>query len=313
MAGAMACAIPVLINRSGGTAAAMGDRLASAVEEAFAAAGRAIGLELLDGFEIAEAARRHAGAPLVVVGGGDGTIAAAASALAHTPSALAALPLGTRNHFARQLGVPLDLAEAALLAVSGQRRRIDIGAAGDRIFINNASFGIYARFVRMRDHCRGPRWRRTIPAIWHAVRHMRAQRFSLRIDGQASELLTPLLFVGNNEYSVALGRLGQREKLDEGRLSLWAVSAQLPLQLLAFAARALVGLARPERDFEEFAAARRILIAGEGHIEGAFDGELVLLPLPLQLRSMPAALGVVTPRETAPAEGTLLPSESRTL
>jgi diacylglycerol kinase family enzyme len=303
----------VLINRSGGTAAAMGDTLASAVEGAFAETGREIALELLDGCEIAEAAKRHAGAPLVIIGGGDGTIGAAASVLVHTSSALAVLPLGTRNHFARQLGLPLDLAEAARLALSGQRRRIDIGAAGDRIFINNASFGIYTRFVRMRDHSRGPKWLGTIPATWHALRHMRAQRFSLRIDGDERELLTPLLFIGNNEYSIALGSLGHREKLDDGRLSVCAISARLPLQLLAFAARALVGLARPERDFEEFANASRIVIDGEGHIEGAFDGDLALLPLPLQLRSMPAALGVVTPRETASAQETLLPSESRTL
>jgi diacylglycerol kinase family enzyme len=308
----MARTIPVLINRSGGTAAAMGDTLASAVDAAFSDTGRDIALELLDGGQIAEAARRHAGAPLVIVGGGDGTIAAAATALAHTSSALAVLPLGTRNHFARQLGLPLDLAEAARLALSGQRRRIDIGAAGDRIFINNASFGIYTRFVRMRDRSRGPKWLGTIPATWHALRHMRAKRFSLQIDGDERELLSPLLFVGNNEYSIALGNLGHREKLDDGRLSVRAVSAQLPLQLLAFAARALVGLARPERDFEEFASARQIVIAGEGQIEGAFDGELALLPLPLKLRSMPSALGVVTPRETALSGGTLLPSESRT-
>src|SRR5262245_56801432 len=106
---AMVRPIPVLINRSGGTAAAMGATLASAVGDAFAATGRTIILELLDGDEVAAAARRHAGAPVVVVGGGDGTIGAAAAGLAHSASALAVLPLGTRNHFARQLGLPLDL------------------------------------------------------------------------------------------------------------------------------------------------------------------------------------------------------------
>lgn len=303
----------MLINRSGGTAAAMGATLTSAVEEAFARAGREISLDLLDGDEITDAARQYAGEPLVVVGGGDGTIGAVASALAHTSSALGVLPLGTRNHFARQLGVPLDLGYAAQLAVSGQRRRIDIGAAGDRVFVNNASFGIYTRVVRLRDRKGGPKWLGSIRAAIHALRRMRAQRFMLRIDGERRELDTPLLFVGNNEYSIALGHLGERASLDDGRLSLCAISAQSPLQLLAFAMRTVVGLARPERDFEEFANARRIEIDGQGYIEGAFDGELVLLPLPLRLRSLPAALGVVTPRETASVAGALLPSEYRTL
>jgi len=308
----MARNIPVLINRSGGAAAAMGDRLASAVTSAFAAAGGEIALELLDGHEIAQAARRHAGAPLVVVGGGDGTIGAAAAELAHTVSALAVLPLGTRNHFARQLGLPLELGEAARLALSGQRRRIDIGKAGDKVFVNNASFGIYTRFVRLRDSRRLPKWLGAIRAAWHVLRRMRAQRFSLQLDGDRHELFTPLLFVGNNEYSIALGRLGRRESLRDGRLSVCAVSAQLPLRLIAFAARALVGLARPERDFQEFATARDMVIHGEGHIEGAFDGELALMPLPLKLRSLPAALGVVTPREALPQTVALVATATRT-
>lgn len=304
----MARPVPVLINRSGGTAASLGYSLASAVEAAFAATGREIALELLDGGEIADAAARHAGAPLVVVGGGDGTIGAAASALARTPSALAVLPLGTRNHFARQLGLPLDLPCAARIAVSGQRRRIDLGAAGDRLFINNASFGIYTRFVRMRDRGKGPKWLSTIPATLHALRRMRAQHFTLRIDGRERDIVTPLLFVGNNEYSIAPGRLGERESLEDGQLSICAVSAQNPLHLLGFAARALVGLARPEQDFEEYDTPATIVIEGSGYIEGAFDGELALMSLPLTLRSLPAALGVVTPREHVPPQGAVVAS-----
>ena len=290
----------------------MGDGLASAIEDAFAETGHAIALELVDGQDMLRAAQAHAGVPLVVVGGGDGTIGAAASALAHSASALAVLPLGTRNHFARQLGVPLDLAEAAKLAVTGQRRRIDIGSAGDRLFVNNASFGIYTRFVRQRDHGDGPKWLGSIAASWHALRRMRSQRFVLRVDGELNEVTTPLLFVGNNEYSISLGHLGERESLSDARLSICAVSARRSLQLLGFVARALVGLARPERDFEAFASARRLVIEGNGYIEGAFDGELVLLPLPLRLCSLPAALGVVTPRETVLDEATPLTSESRT-
>lgn len=294
----------------------MKDELVSAIERAFAELGRPIALELLDGADIAEASARHAASPLVVVGGGDGTISAAATVLAGKTAAIAILPLGTRNHLARQLGVPLGLTEAAGLAVSGRRRRIDLGKAEgggeSRIFVNNASFGIYTRFVRQRDRNGGPKWLKSIPATWHALRHLRAQRFVLRIDRQDRELTTPLLFVGNNEYSIELGKLGHREAMDDGRLSICAVAAKAPHELLAFGARALVGLARPERDFAEFDTARQIVIEGEGHIEGAFDGELAVLPLPLRLRSLSAALGVVVPHEAASPATALLPSRSRT-
>ncbi|HEX7752180.1 MAG TPA: diacylglycerol kinase family protein [Novosphingobium sp.] len=312
----MASTLPVVINRSGGTAAAMGVDLGYLVTRAFARAGRTIALELVDGCDVAFAIARHARAPLVAVGGGDGTLGAAAAALAHTSTALAVLPLGTRNHLARQLGVPPDLDAAAALAVSGRRRRIDLGTAGDRVFVNNASFGIYTRFVRQRDAARGPKWLETLPATWHALHRMRAQRFTLRIDGDRRCLRTPLLFVGNNEYALDLGRLGQRESLDDGCLSIRAVAAQDPLGLLAFAARAVFGLARPERDFAEYGNAREIVIEGTGVIEGAFDGELARVALPLRLRSAAAALGVVTPYEDAPGGREsgrgLLASRSRT-
>jgi diacylglycerol kinase family enzyme len=135
---------------------------------------------------------------------------------------------------------------------------------------------------------------------------MRAQHFPLRIDGKANPTETPLLFIGNNEYSIEPGHLGERETLTDGHLSVLAVAAQRPHQLLAFAARALVGLARPERDFVEFANAGEVTIEGRGWIEGAFDGELEWMQLPLTLRSLPNALGVVTPREAAQPERNLL-------
>jgi diacylglycerol kinase family enzyme len=301
----MTSTLPVLINRAGGTAATLGDGLAEAVEKAFADVGQTIALELVVGDEMAEAVARHRGKPRVVVGGGDGTLGCAAAVLANARTALAILPLGTRNHLARQLGIPLDLAQAVAVAVGGRRRRIDLGAAGERIFVNNASFGIYTRFVRQRDRQRGPKWLASIPATWHALRNMRAQQFMLALDGEERAITTPLLFVGNNEYSIERGHLGEREALDDGRLSVYAVAAQAPHRLVGFALRALAGLARPERDFVEHATAAEVTIEGQGWIEGAFDGELEWLPLPLRLRSLANALGVVTPHEVAEPERNL--------
>lgn len=305
LATVMASALPVLINRVGGTAASLGAGLRRTVEQAFAATGQAVEIELVEGAEIGTAVARHRGKPRVVVGGGDGTLGRAATALAHTSTALAILPLGTRNHLARQLGIPLDLNAAVDVAIGGQRRRIDLGAAGDRVFVNNASFGIYTRFLRQRDGQGGPKWLRAIPATWHIMRHMRAQHFPLLLDGEQRCVTTPLLFVGNNEYSIDPGHIGEREVLDEGQLSLMALAAQGPHRLLGFALRALLGLARPERDFLEYGSADSVTIEGDGWIEGALDGELEWLPLPLELRSLPNALGVVSPHETAMPERNL--------
>jgi diacylglycerol kinase family enzyme len=304
----MSSALPVLINRSGGTAAGLGDALGDAVTHAFAVAGRQIALELLDADEIPGALRAHAGQQVVVVGGGDGTIGTAAAVLANSVTALAILPLGTRNHLARQLGVPLDLPGAARVAVSGQRRRIDLGRANGRVFINNASFGLYTRFVRERDAGDRHSYRRMVRAAWQVLRHMRAQFFALRIDGRRQNIATPLLFVGNNEYSLELGHVGERESLTDHELSLLALPDKGPLQMIGFAIRTLMGRGEPESDFLEYGRAGELVIEGTGAIEGTFDGEVVVLPLPLHLRTLPNALGVVTPRESVPHERTLIHS-----
>lgn len=295
----MAAPLPVLINRSGGTAAGLGARLEETVRAAFASSGRRIHLELLDTSEMTEAIRRHAGAPVIAVGGGDGTLGSAAQALRGTGAALAILPLGTRNHLARALGIPLDLAEAATVAATGERRRIDLGRAGGRVFVNNASIGFYPRLVRERDRHALPKWLGTIPAAWRVLRTMRPRPYRLRIDGERRDLRTPLLFVGNNRYSLDFGSLGERESLREGELSLCAVRAEAPAQLAWHAAKILLGLASPDADFVDLAEARAITIEGSGKIGVALDGEVTRMSLPLHLDILPAALGVVAPRITA--------------
>lgn len=162
----MPAPLPVLINRAGGTAAALGERLEPTIRAAFAASGREIDLHLVDGEDMAEAIHNCSHAGIIAVGGGDGTLGGAAQLLAGTRTALAVLPLGTRNHLARALGIPMDLEEAARVAVIGGRRRMDLGRAGKRIFINNASIGLYPRLVRERDKRALPKWLGTIPAAW---------------------------------------------------------------------------------------------------------------------------------------------------
>src|SRR6476661_7433687 len=88
---------------------------------------------------------------LLNLGGGDGTISAAASAVVGTETVLGILPLGTLNHFARDLGIPADLDEAAKLIASGKDRRVDVAEMNDRIFINNSAIGLYPLMVRDRD------------------------------------------------------------------------------------------------------------------------------------------------------------------
>jgi diacylglycerol kinase family enzyme len=295
----MAGALPVLINRSGGTAASLGDRLEQTVRDAFAMTGREIALELLDGPDMREAVRRNARSPVVVVGGGDGTLSGAAQVLAGKRTALGVLPLGTRNHLARQLGLPVDLTEAVKAAAGGERRRIDLGRAGERVFVNNASLGIYNKLVVERERTRLPKRLATVPAAWRVLRTMRPHVYCLTIDGERRTLSTPLLFIGNNRYSLDPGHLGERESLEDGVLSVCAVAARGPLQLIWLALKVLFGLAHPERDFAELDTAREIVVEGDDEVTVALDGELARLSRPLRIAIDPGALGIVAPRVAA--------------
>jgi diacylglycerol kinase family enzyme len=290
--------IPVLVNRSGGTAAARGDALGPEIEKAFADAGLAIALQLLPGERMAEAVAKVAGSKLVVVGGGDGTLGGAAGALAKGGATLGILPLGTRNHLARELGIPLKLPEAAKLIAKGTQRRIDLARVNDHVFVNNASIGFYPDLVHQREGMALPKKLAALPAVAAAIRRMRHRRLRLQMPGRDEQVVTPMLFVGNNRYVLEAGRLGQRAALDDGVLSVYAVASRRRMALLGFALRMLVGRADPDRDFAAIGDVPELRVTGPKRcIDVALDGEVKSLAVPLDFALDSGALGVIAPLE----------------
>jgi diacylglycerol kinase family enzyme len=288
--------LPVIVNAGGGAASRAGDQLRDRIEAAFAAASQAIQLELVEGDALAAAVERHATVRRVVVGGGDGTLGTAAGILARHGAELAILPLGTRNHFAREVGVPLVLEEATDLAAHGTARAIDLGTAGDRAFLNNLSIGAYVDLVRAREASRLPKLVATIPATWRTLRKLRSRQFELTIDGERCQFKSPQLFVGNNLYEVEQGRPGERAALDDGLLSVYAVAPLSRSALIAAALRTLVARPRMHRDFTLDRTARVVRIEGPGaFLEVALDGERTRFELPLTIRLEPSVLAVVAP------------------
>ena len=294
--------IPVLINREGGTAAAAGDRLKQDVTAAFSEAGLKAEIALLDGAKIRAAAEALKTRDLVVVGGGDGTLGAAAASLANSDAALGILPLGTHNHFARQLGVPPDLVGAIRVLAQSHRKRVDLGAVNGHIFLNNASIGFYPSLVRTREQTQQrhglPKWLANLPASWAALRRLRHHRLTIAAEGVAQEVRTPLLFVGNNLYALDGGQVGERKALDEGRLSLYAVEGRSRLGALWFGLRVLAGRADLQRDFAiaETCPALTVRVHAP-HIHVALDGEVMRLESPLRFQVMPRALQVIAPAD----------------
>ncbi|MGY4396089.1 diacylglycerol kinase family enzyme [Sphingomonas sp. UYAg733] len=298
----MTDAIPVLINSRGGTAASKGDTLADEVRTAFADAGLQIDLRLLDADGLRDAIKELKGERLIVVGGGDGTLGCAARILVERGdgSALGILPLGTRNHLARELGIPLDLAGAAKVIAARDTRKIDVAWAADRMFLNNASIGLYPQMVELREDTQRrhkmAKWLAAIPASIATLRRIRHHRLRLRSAEGERQIVTPMLFVGNNHYEIEQGHPGKRNALDDGLLSVFAIGPSHRFQLVDFAIRSLLGRTRRDRDFAAIGDVAELEVSGPSSaVDIALDGEVTELKLPFTFRIDPLALTVVAP------------------
>ena len=250
--------------------------------------------------EIAKLARAAASgdANLVVAGGGDGTVNLIASAVAGTGKIFGVLPLGTLNHFAKDLRIPLEFEAAAQNLLSGTTAEIDVAEVNGRIFLNNSSLGLYPTLVHEREkHERlgsgkGPAF------VWAAIAAFRRYPFlnvRLEVEGKVLARRTPFVFVGNNEYAMELFSIGTRQRLNGGHLSLYITSRTGRAGLLRLALRALLGNLRGDKDFLALRAANITIDTTSGFARVALDGEVDVLRTPLEYRVRPKALKVIVP------------------
>ena len=290
----------VLLNRSGGTARA-DPNITEKVADALRAAGIDAELETIDGADCVKRCRAVAkrGDKLVIVGGGDGTISAAASVLVGTNTALGVLPLGTLNHFARDLGIPDKLEEAAQLIAKGSERRVDVAEMNGRVFINNSAIGLYPLMVRDRESQQERLGRsKKLAMIIASARiliRFGHQRLTLTINDEKAQVDTPLLFVGNNSYRLDLGAAGQRDAVDEGNLSVFVMRKKTRRGFMAASVRALFNRARKD-DMVQLDNVQRLKV--ESHrsaLAVSLDGEVVREKPPLEYRIRSKALRVIAP------------------
>jgi diacylglycerol kinase family enzyme len=292
--------VPVLINRGGGAASADSE-IAEKVAAALVAAGVQGDVELVDGSECEVRCRAVAqrGDPLLIVGGGDGTIAAAAAALADTGTSLGILPLGTLNHFARDLKIPNALDEAAKLIAARTEKRVDVAQMNDRVFINNSAIGLYPLMVVDRDLQRRRLGRSKrlamIVASLRTLARFNHQRLTLTVNDQKGQIDTPLLFVGNNDYRIDLSAPGQRESLDAGQLCVLVMRNKTRRSLIAASVRALLNRSRPD-DMVRLEGVERLRVSSlRSQLAVSLDGEVARVAPPLDYRIRKKALRVIAP------------------
>ena len=219
---------------------------------------------------------------MLVAAGGDGTVSAVADVVRGSGTALGVIPVGTLNHFAKDLGIPLDPAEAVRVIAAGRRVGVDVGEVNGRGFINNASLGLYPNIVRERAR--------------QQRRLGRSKRMAMLWATLEAFHHAPFLFVGNNDYILEGFDIGSRVRLDGGVLNVYATRATSAARLFGLALRALFGRLRQAEDFVE-ASARSLRVASRRRrrLLVAIDGEPNVLDSPLEFSIRPRALQVIVP------------------
>jgi diacylglycerol kinase family enzyme len=270
------------------------------VSEAFRGVNLDARVEVVEAPRLSDAVSAAASAAdVVVVGGGDGTISTAAAVLAGARRTLGVLPLGTLNHFAKDLNIPTDLEGAARTIAAAHVREVDLGEVNGRVFINNSSIGLYPRIVSDREAQqeklgRG-KWRAMAHAALANFRHFRLWRVRLQTNGARIALATPFVFIGNNRYEMRLFSPGQRLALDRGELSFYFARNARRWGILRLLIHFFTGRLDQAQDFHS-GTAREVLLESTGRrLRVALDGEITRLEPPLRYRIRPRELRVLAP------------------
>ena len=302
--------VAVLVNRHSG--AVQKQKLtAESLRKTFLKAGTEANVRLIPGAEICDAARAavKAGTEAVVAGGGDGTIRAVASVLAGTEVPLGVLPLGTLNHFAKDLKIPTDVEAAAGLIATGEVHALDVGEVNGEIFLNNSSLGFYPPLVQARDQemkrSRRGKWVAMAIATFKLLPRLSSLHVRISAGDWHVERKTELLFVGNSEYKMSLLTHGAPDRLESGALYLYLARSRSRLGLFGLA---LAGLFRDVKETESVEDWRLPefkveVLRHKRAIPVAFDGEVSTMKSPLLYRTRPRALRVILPPPEPPAPG----------
>jgi diacylglycerol kinase family enzyme len=296
----------VVLNDSSGS----GDcaEAARKVEEILSAAGREARITIAsEGNRLREAAERAVadGCDALIAGGGDGTINLAASVLVDRDIPLGVLPLGTLNHFAKDLGIPLELEDAVRVILDGVTCRVDVGEVNGRVFLNNSSLGVYPAVVRLRERHQASGLGKWVAALWASLTVLRRNPFMavrLVVHDEATVRRTPFVLVGNNEYRMVGLQAGTRDSLTRRQIAVYVLNADRRIGLLRLAWQVLLQGVDQVKELDELTVAEATIETRRRWLPVALDGEVVVLDSPLEYRSRPSALNVYVPADTSACE-----------
>jgi diacylglycerol kinase family enzyme len=288
------------------------DRAREIVTEAFERAGRRYTFLPVDagegpGAACREAARQaRAEGGVLVVSGGDGTVNTAAQAALEAGCPLGVLPQGTFNLFGREHGLPLEVEESVQVLLGGVPRPVRVGLLNERLFLVNASMGLYPQLLQDREEFKQRLGRRRWVAALAGMRTVLGWHGKLILeieqDGVIRRLVTPSLLVAAN--ALQLERLGLPEELlarvEEGDLAALAARPHGPWAKWRLMGRGLIGRLGDSEEMESFSfRSLNVLTRNAKRVKVGVDGEVVWMVPPLRFSVSPRPLSVILPGPSA--------------
>jgi len=282
----------------------------STIRDVLAAAGRPCHLEVVDDpAELCEIARRMAALAkenegVVVAAGGDGTINTVAHEAVRQGCLFGVLPQGTFNYFGRTHGIPEDLEDAVRALLDARVTPVQIGMVNERIFLVNASVGLYPQLLEAREQDKRQYGRSRLVAIYSALKtalgRYRPLRIALEAEGIARKLRTPTLFVGNNRLQMEqVGMEPMGIALEEGELAAIAPRAVGKFGMIGLMLRGALGRLGEAENVVAFSFKRLTVkhaaLSPRRRIKVATDGEVTRMDMPLEFRVVEGRLMLLKP------------------
>ena len=297
-------AIHVVINA--GSGADDKDSVRPVLERAFAARGNPVRFHLIEdssGIEETVAAARQAclDAPgVLVAAGGDGTVNAAAAAIADSEIPFAVVPMGTFNYFARDLGMPLDPEAAAAAILDGEISPCHLARVNDRPFLVNASIGLYVKLMEVRERHESRLGRNRVVAVVSglvtALGGFYGMTLDLAVEGKMQTLRAPLVFLGKNYLQLRNLDFDIAEGVARGQIGVIVLRDARPRAILGMAWMALLGRLQDALPLRAFCVDRLEIRTRRRSVAAVVDGEIMRLTSPLTVEVRRNALQVVHPQ-----------------
>ncbi|MDM0015504.1 diacylglycerol kinase family protein [Variovorax sp. J22P168] len=242
---------------------------------------------------------------VVVAAGGDGTINAVAQAALGSGCAFGVLPQGTFNYFSRTHGIPSDTAEALQVLLNESPRAVQVGMVNERVFLVNASLGLYAKLLEDREAFKAQygrhRWVAFFSGVMTILRGARPWHLHMSWHGQQRDIRTQTLIVANNALQMHQVGLAEADAPEQGQLAAIALKPQGAIAMLSLLARGALGRLGDADSVLSFTFESMTVrpVRGRGRVKVATDGEIGWLDMPLDFRVAPEPLWLIRP-EVAP-------------